>query len=135
MKDTELREELKKFDENPRAAMMALPRKRDRADIPLPSGSTFFTEEDIESGDYIDAKNDVRWALSTEIDRPSLAALLAESPVGRSALWEAMATDKGADASRLAGSTPEVVRVVGDAVGWEVGWLPGGATPLKRISR
>jgi hypothetical protein len=81
MKETELREELKKFDEHPRAAMMALPRKRDRADIPLPSGSIFFTEEDIESGDYIDAKNDVRRALSTRGPRVRALRRAVEAPI------------------------------------------------------
>ncbi len=60
MIDAELWRALRQFEQDTRAAMVALPEKRDRAGAVLPPGSIFFTAEDVESGDDVAAKNGVR---------------------------------------------------------------------------
>ncbi|WP_437653430.1 hypothetical protein [Sorangium sp. So ce1182] len=60
MNSSDLRKYLRQFQQNPRATMMVLPEKRDRTGAVVPSGSIFFTEEDVRNGDDVAAKNAVR---------------------------------------------------------------------------
>ena len=63
-----------------------------------------------------DAVQLAEWALATDLENSDLATRLAESPLGRAALWELAATVDSPVGSALAGITPDVTRAVGESL-------------------
>lgn len=61
----------------------------------------------------------IRWALARNVDRTRLASVLSKHPLGPAALWGALALDDGRKVAEFAAASPEITRMMGDAVAAE----------------